>query len=114
MRKFFVIFFSSVALLLCGSAFAAQTGVSPELQKTILNVFPQSKKCGKSTNLRVISYSPTPDAKIESGVLVAGEIVEIWRASTCDTHTEVRYLFRLGPGKNDELQVIRFERLVDP
>ena len=110
MSKFPAVFFSFVAFLLCNSAFAVQTAAPPELQKTILGVFPQSSKCGKSTNLKVLSSAQTPDTKVEGGVLVAGEIREVWQASTCDSHMQVRYLFRLAPGKNGELQVIGFER----
>jgi hypothetical protein len=92
------------------SAQAAQTAASPELQKTILGVFPQSQKCGKSTGLKILSSEQTPDAKVEAGALVSGEIREVWQATTCDTRAQVRYLFRLAPGKDGTLQVVGFER----
>jgi len=110
MAKFVVASIAFLALLHVGNAFAVQTAASPDLQKTILGVFPQSQKCGKSTNLKVLSSEQAPGTKVEAGALVTGEIREVWQATSCDTHTQVRYLFRLGPGKNGSLQIIGFER----
>jgi hypothetical protein len=70
------------------------------LQKTILGVFPQSAKCGKSVNPKVLSSKKSE----------RGEIEELWQASTCDTHTQIRYLIRLAPGKSGALEVVGFER----
>ena len=111
MYKIGVLSFVSLALLLqSASTFALQTAAPPDLQDTILGVFPQSPKCGKSVNAKVLSSQQTADAKVEGGVLIAGEIRELWQATTCDSHMQIRYMFRLAPGKNGQLQIIGFER----
>ena len=98
-----------------GAAYAAQTAAPPSLQRTIWGVFPQSPKCGKSINLKVLSSERTPDARSEGSNMVAGEIHEVWQATTCETRTPIRYLFRLAPDKHGALEVIGFERmLIDP
>jgi len=100
MRKEAWIAFLSGTLLAAPGAFASQTAAPPELQQTIIGIFPQSVKCGKSVNSKVLSSKQTP----------GGEIEELWQASTCDTHTQIRYLFRLAPGKTGALEVVGFER----
>jgi len=96
-------------------AYAGQTAAPPSLQRTIWGVFPQSNKCGKSINLKVLSSEHTPDARFEGNNMVAGEIHEVWQATTCETRTPIRYLFRLAPDKKGALEIIGFERmLIDP
>jgi hypothetical protein len=92
--------FLSGSWLAVSGAVASQTAAPPELQQTIIGVFPQSAKCGKSVNPKVLSSKQTP----------SGEIEELWQASTCDTHAQIRYLFRLAPGKAGALEVVGFER----
>jgi hypothetical protein len=100
--------FGNLAVCLVGSfvalavprANASQTVAPPDLQQTILGIFPQSAKCGKSVSPKVLSSK-----KGESG-----EIEELWQVSTCDTHAQIRYLIRLAPGKSGALEVIGFER----
>lgn len=110
MRKFIACYLAAVGILHIGSAVAAQTVASPKLQKTMLGLFPQSQKCGESVGLKVLSSDQSPDAKVENGNLVAGEIREVWQATTCDSRTQVRYMFRFAPGTNGELKIVGFER----
>lgn len=110
MFKFPIALSIFVALLLVAfNVHAGQTVAPPSLQKTIWGVFPQGR-CGKSINLKVLSSERTSDSKVEGGKLVAGEVREMWQATTCDTRKHVRYLFRLAPDKNGELTIIGFER----
>jgi hypothetical protein len=97
--KFAFLLFGACTVLSISCAHASQTAAPPELQQTILGVFPQAK-CGKSVNLKVLSSKAASN----------GEIEELWQASTCDTHTQIRYLIRLAPGKSGTLEVIGFER----
>jgi len=98
-------FFAPLMLFHLGNAIAVESAAPPDLQKTILKVFPQSPKCGLSTNLKVISSKPA-----EGATERAGEIRELWQATTCDSHSQVRYLFRLAPADNGQLEVVGFER----
>jgi len=97
--KLVVLLVGACCALSTSGAHASQTAASPEVQQTILGVFPQAK-CGKSVNAKVLSSKKGSD----------GEIEELWQASTCDTHAQVRYLFRLAPGKTGALEVVGFER----
>ena len=110
MFKKLVAVIAPVILLFSAAVMGAQqTVASPSLQKTIWGIFPQGQ-CGKSINLKVLSSERTPDSKVEGGKLISGEVRETWQATTCDTRKQIRYLFRLAPGKNGELDVIGFER----
>lgn len=97
--KLVVVLVGSCCALATSGAHASETAASPELQQTILGVFPQAT-CGKSVNAKALSSKKGSN----------GEIEELWQASTCDTHTQVRYLFRLAPGKSGALEVVGFER----
>ena len=81
-------------------AHASQTAAPPELQRTILGVFPKSAKCGSSVKPKVLSSKKNSNDEIE----------ELWQAKTCDTHKRIRYLFRLAPGKTGSLEIVGFER----
>ena len=92
--------FFAFAVIAGSDACASQSAAPPELQQTILGVFPQSAKCGKSVNPKVLSNKTAAN----------GEIEELWQASACDTRAKIRYLFRLAPGKDGALEVVGFER----
>lgn len=81
-------------------AHASQTAAPPELQKTILGVFPKSTKCGNSVHPKVLSSRKNSSDEIE----------ELWQASTCDTRKRIRYLIRLAPSKTGTLEIVGFER----
>ncbi len=99
-------------LLSASPVFAAKakTVATPELQESIFRIlgFGPTKTCPKPTLPKVRSSEVQADATFESGVLVSGEIWEVWQANHCGN--KVRYLFRFAPVKSGALSIVGFER----
>jgi hypothetical protein len=107
----FLLPFLSALLLSTAVAAEKTTAAPPELQEQMFRIlgYQSSPDCARPSKPTVVSSKLSTDARFESDVLVAGEVVEVWQIRRC--RERIRYLFRLGPSSKGSLSIVGFERV---